>query len=561
VNRQIHQITILVVVMFLALSASLTSVQGLARPALWQGSSSQGTLTTDSRNSRTVYAEFGTDRGQIMVGDTAVADSVKSDDAYSYQRTYPGGELYAPVTGYFSTVFASMTGLERAENTVLNGQDPSLFSSRIKSLITGDTQKGGAIELTINPQVQQAAWDALSGRRGSVVALDPSSGAILAMVSSPSYDPTQIASHDGGTAQSAWTSLNEDEGNPMANRAIGGDLYPPGSTFKILTVAAALRNGKADPNTEVDAPETITLPDTNHSLSNYAGESCGNGKVTLAYAFAESCNTPFAQLAMDVGDKDLSSEAETWGFGEAESIPLDVTPSTYPDNESQADTAMAGIGQASVRATPLMMAQVAETIANNGKQMKPYLVSRTLDSDLKVVSKTSPKEARTPISSETADTLSSLMQQAVSEGLHKPGGVEELTDLIDTHPTVKPQFLKRHPVVFTVLAAAGVAGVGAGGEHQNIAVPFLIRLLQHVTDVGVPVAVRPHDGDARAAFGQGLFQGGQQSTVLLVNGRDTAVSTVVGGDLFKALIGNPAARRDITQEGNHIVLPLGAAER
>jgi len=416
VNRQIHQITILVVVMFLALSASLTSVQGLARPALWQGSSSQGTLTTDSRNSRTVYAEFGTDRGQIMVGDTAVADSVKSDDAYSYQRTYPGGELYAPVTGYFSTVFASMTGLERAENTVLNGQDPSLFSSRIKSLITGDTQKGGAIELTINPQVQQAAWDALSGRRGSVVALDPSSGAILAMVSSPSYDPTQIASHDGGTAQSAWTSLNEDEGNPMANRAIGGDLYPPGSTFKILTVAAALRNGKADPNTEVDAPETITLPDTNHSLSNYAGESCGNGKVTLAYAFAESCNTPFAQLAMDVGEKDLSSEAETWGFGEAESIPLDVTPSTYPDNESQADTAMAGIGQASVRATPLMMAQVAETIANNGKQMKPYLVSRTLDSDLKVVSKTSPKEARTPISSETADTLSSLMQQAVSEG-------------------------------------------------------------------------------------------------------------------------------------------------
>ena len=266
-NRQIHQITILVVVMFLALSASLTSVQGLARPALWQGSSSQGTLTTDSRNSRTVYAEFGTDRGQIMVGDTAVADSVKSDDAYSYQRTYPGGELYAPVTGYFSTVFASMTGLERAENTVLNGQDPSLFSSRIKSLITGDPQKGGAIELTINPQVQQAAWDALSGRRGSVVALDPTSGAILAMVSSPSYDPTQIASHDGGTAQSAWNSLNEDEGNPMANRAIGGDLYPPGSTFKILTVAAALRNGKADPNTEVDAPETITLPDTNHSLS------------------------------------------------------------------------------------------------------------------------------------------------------------------------------------------------------------------------------------------------------------------------------------------------------
>ena len=415
-NRQIHQITILVVVMFLALSASLTSVQGLARPALWQGSSSQGTLTTDSRNSRTVYAEFGTDRGQIMVGDTAVADSVKSDDAYSYQRTYPGGELYAPVTGYFSTVFASMTGLERAENTVLNGQDPSLFSSRIKSLITGDTQKGGAIELTINPQVQQAAWDALSGRRGSVVALDPSSGAILAMVSSPSYDPTQIASHDGGTAQSAWNSLNEDEGNPMANRAIGGDLYPPGSTFKILTVAAALRNGKADPNTEVDAPETITLPDTNHSLSNYAGESCGNGKVTLAYAFAESCNTPFAQLAMDVGDDALADEASRWGFGSDLSVPLPVSHSVYPANDGPAQTAMAGIGQQSVRVTPLMMAMVAATVANDGEQMAPYIISQTLDADLQVVSTTKPTVARTPIDSQTAATLTGLMQQAVSSG-------------------------------------------------------------------------------------------------------------------------------------------------
>ena len=415
-NRQIHQVTVLVVIMFLALSASLTSVQGLARPALWESSSAQGTLVTDSRNSRTVYAEFGTDRGQIMVGGTAVADSVKSDDAYSYQRTYPGGELYGPLTGYFSTVFASMTGLERAENSVLNGQDPSLFSSRVKAVVTGESQQGGAIELTINPAVQQAAWDALGGRRGSVVALNPSTGAILAMVSSPSYDPTQIASHDGGTAQAAWDTLNNDAGKPLVNRAIGGDRYPPGSTFKILTVAAALRSGKADANTEVEAPDTLTLPGTTHALSNYAGESCGNGKVTLSYAFAESCNTPFAQLAMDVGDKALSDEATAWGFGESESIPLDVTPSTYPATSSDAETAMAGIGQASVRATPLMMAQVAETIANGGKQMRPYLVSQTLDPDLNVVSTTSPKEARAPISSQTAQTLSSLMQQAVSDG-------------------------------------------------------------------------------------------------------------------------------------------------
>jgi peptidoglycan glycosyltransferase len=416
VNRQIHQVTVLVLIMFLALSASLTSVQGLARPALWESSSSQGTLTTDSRNSRTVYAEFGTDRGPIIVGEETIADSEPSDDAYAYQRTYANGPLYAPLTGYFSTYFASMTGLERAENSVLNGQDPSLLSSRIKSLITGGTQQGGALELTIDPQVQQAAWDALGGRRGAVVALDPATGAIKALVSSPSYDPNLLASHDGATAQEAWDALTADKSKPLTNRAIAGDLYAPGSTFKVLTVAAALRAGKATADTEVAAPDTLTLPQTNHALSNYAGESCGNGTVTLAYAFAHSCNTPFAQLAMDVGDDALGQEARAWGFDSSLSIPLSVTPSTYPANSSAAQTAMAGIGQASVRATPLMMAMVASTIANNGVQMKPYLVSQTLDSDLNVVSTTTPTSLRTPISQDTASQLSALMQQVVSEG-------------------------------------------------------------------------------------------------------------------------------------------------
>ncbi|MDO4901437.1 penicillin-binding protein 2 [Actinomyces sp.] len=415
-NRQIRQVTVLVLVMILALAVSLTSVQGLARPALWESSSRQGTLTTDARNSRMVYAQFGTDRGQILAGDTVIADSEPSDDAYTYQRTYPGGQLYAPLTGYFSTAFSSMTGLERAANPVLNGEDPSLFSSRIKSLITGENQQGGAIKLTIDPQVQQAAWDALGGRQGSVVALDPSTGAILAMVSSPSYDPNLLASHDAEAVQSAWDTLNADTARPLINRAIGGDLYPPGSTFKILTTAAALRTGIANVNTQMNAPDTLTLPGTNHALSNYAGESCGNGTVTLAYAFAESCNTPFAQLAIDVGDDELATEAANWGFGEELNIPLTVTPSTYPANDSAAQTAMAGIGQASVRATPLMMASVAATIANDGKQMSPYLIAQTLDSDLSVVSTTSPRVARTPISSDIAQSLSQLMQATVTDG-------------------------------------------------------------------------------------------------------------------------------------------------
>lgn len=415
-NRQVHQVTVLVLVMFLALAASVTSVQGLARPALWEASSQQGTLTTDPRNSRTVYAEFGTDRGAIMAGQTTIADSKPVDDAYAYQRVYLDSPLYSPVTGYFSTSFAAMTGLERSANSILNGQDPALLSSRLKTLVTGGTQQGGSLELTLNPQVQQAAWGALGGRRGSVVALDPATGAIVAMVSSPSYDANLLASHDPATAQTAWDTLMADPAKPLTNRAIGGDLYPPGSTFKVLTTAAGLRAGTLTPDTEVDAPDSLTLPQTDHALSNYAGETCGNGRVTLAYAFTHSCNTPFAQLAMDEGAQALANEAAQWGFGTDLTIPLTVTPSVFPATASQAETAMAGIGQASVRVTPLQMAMVAATVANGGRQMRPYLISQTLDADLNVVSTTTPTLLRTPVSEDIAAQLSSLMQQVVAEG-------------------------------------------------------------------------------------------------------------------------------------------------
>ena len=415
-NPQIRHVSLLVTGMFLALLISLTSLQGFARPALWESSSQYGSLTEDSRNARTIYQEYGKARGAIMVNGTAVAASVKSSDSLGYQRVYSNGPLYAPVTGYYSTIFSNMTGIENAENTVLNGSSPSLWRSRIQNLFTGDQPQGGSVELTINPTLQKVAYQALGNKRGAVVALNPKTGAILAMVSTPSFDPNLLASHDGTTADTAWKQLNSDSATPLINRAIGGDLYPPGSTFKVITASAALRLGKVTPDSQVDAPDTVTLPGTTHQLQNYAGESCGNGKVTLTYAFAESCNTPFAQLAINVGEEELSKEAKNWGFDSDLSIPLKVTPSTYPHNDSQAQTAMAGIGQASVQATPLMMAMVAATVANKGEQMTPYLVSRTLDPDLNEVSSTSTKVARTPIDSATASSLSSLMQTAVAEG-------------------------------------------------------------------------------------------------------------------------------------------------
>ena len=418
-NRQIRQVAFLVLVMFATLALSVTSVQGLARPSVWESWSANGALNSDPRNRRTVSRNFDTERGPILLaGGTTIASTQKSDDGQGsedYQRVYANGPLYAPVTGYFSPAFASMTGMEKEGNSVLNGDDPSLFSSRIKTLITGDSQRGGAVELTIKPEIQQAAYDALAGREGAVVALDPKTGAILALVSTPSYDPSAFATRNGNAANEANATLSQDSSRPLDNRAIAGNRYPPGSTFKILTTAAALRTGKIKPDQEVDAPDTITLPGTSHSLENYGGESCG-GRTSFSHAFAQSCNTPFAQLAMDVGEEELAEEAHNWGFDSKLSIPLTVTPSTYPDNDSQAQTAMAGIGQASVQATPMMMAMVAATVANNGEQMTPYLVSRTLDPDLNEVDTTSKKVARTPIDPATAKSLSSLMQTAVTDG-------------------------------------------------------------------------------------------------------------------------------------------------
>lgn len=466
-NRQIQRVTVLVIVMFLMLSASLTSVQGLARPALWEASSPQGTLTTDTRNLHTIYAEYGTHRGQIMVGDTTIAESVASQDNYAFQRTYPNGPLYAPITGYFSTALSSKTNIELAGNSVLTGQDPSLFSSRIQAMFTGETPQGGSLELTINPTVQQAAWDALDGRAGSVVALDPSTGAILAMVSSPSYDPNQLASHDAAVAQQAADALENDPNKPLVNRAIAGDLYAPGSTFKILTLAAALRQGKINLDSEVAAPDTLTLPGTNHALTNYSGESCGNGTVKVSYAFAESCNTPFAQMAMDVGDKALQQEAKAWGFGASQSVPMRVTPSVFPANEDQAQTAMAGIGQASVRSTPLMMAMVAATIANDGEQMTPYLVSQTLDPDLNVISTTTPTVARTPIDSDTAQTLTDAMSGVVTQGTGKTAQVAGVTVAGKTG-TAETGSDEGGPTTWFV----GFAGVDI--EHPSVALAVVV---------------------------------------------------------------------------------------
>jgi len=407
VNTPARRLATVVIAMFLALMGGATWVQFFQAP----------TLNNDNRNVRTLYREFGNARGPIVVGGESIASSTAVDDPFGYQRSYANGALYAPVTGFYSIVF-SRSGIEDAMNTELNGTADSLFYNRLQDLITGRQPQGAIVELTIDPVIQQAAWDALGDQRGAVVALDPRTGAILAMVSKPSFDPNLLASHDTAAVNEAWAALNADEGDPMVNRAIAGTTYPPGSTFKLVTAAAALEAGMT-PATQIAAPDVLDLPQSSATLGNFGGSSCSpTGTATLLDALRISCNTAFGQLGMDLGADALREQAEAFGFDTPLDVPMTVTESHFPDAEAidAPQTAIAAIGQYDVRVTPLQMAMVSAAIANGGEQMAPYLVAAVRSADLTVVDQAAPSTLGRPVSAATAAALRDMMVAVVASG-------------------------------------------------------------------------------------------------------------------------------------------------
>ncbi|HQY34044.1 MAG TPA: penicillin-binding transpeptidase domain-containing protein [Actinotalea sp.] len=406
-NTPARRLATVVIAMFLALMGGATWVQFFQAP----------TLNNDNRNVRTLYREFGNARGPIVVGGESIASSTAVDDPFGYQRSYANGALYAPVTGFYSIVF-SRSGIEDAMNTELNGTADSLFYNRLQDLITGRQPQGAIVELTIDPVIQQAAWDALGDQRGAVVALDPRTGAILAMVSKPSFDPNLLASHDTAAVNEAWAALNADEGDPMVNRAIAGTTYPPGSTFKLVTAAAALEAGMT-PATQIAAPDVLDLPQSSATLGNFGGSSCSpTGTATLLDALRISCNTAFGQLGMDLGADALREQAEAFGFDTPLDVPMTVTESHFPDAEAidAPQTAIAAIGQYDVRVTPLQMAMVSAAIANGGEQMAPYLVAAVRSADLTVVDQAAPSTLGRPVSAATAAALRDMMVAVVASG-------------------------------------------------------------------------------------------------------------------------------------------------
>lgn len=373
-------------------------------------------LRNRPENSRQITARLSTDRGPIIVGGRAVSESVPSNDQYKFQRTYPGAQLYSNITGYYG--FFGSTGIEKAEDDLLSGQDQRLFVRRISDLFTGRKAKGGSVVLTVKPEVQQAAANALAGRKGAVVALNPTTGAILAMVTQPGYDPTPLASHDGKKATAAETALNNDSNQPLINRPAQG-LYPPGSTFKVITSAAALSAGYTS-QSQIDAPRSLLLANTRTTLPNFQGESCGgNGTTTMIDALTTSCNTAYAKLGITIPGKDaaIRRQAEAFGFNKPLSgFPLPTSTSRFPSNLDDAQTELSAIGQANVLVTPLQMAMVAGAVANGGRLMKPYIVDKTLAPDLTTLESTSPEEMSRPIDGNVASQLNQMMQSVVQSG-------------------------------------------------------------------------------------------------------------------------------------------------
>lgn len=407
-NAPVRRLSVLVALLFVALLVASTSIQ------FFQAQS----LAAMPNNKRTLLDNYSRQRGAIMVAGKPIAQSVPSDDQYKWLRTYPLGELYSQVTGFYSFAVGNPYGLEHAEDGLLSGQADTLFVRRITDLITGRQTSGATIELTINPKAQQAADQALGKSRGAVVALDPKTGAILAMVSHPQYDPNPISSHDFAKAAKAWDTLSTDPLKPFLNRAVD-QVYPPGSTFKVVTAAAALEDGLVkDGQSQVPGPAVLDLPLTNATLPTENGQPCGpNDKTTLVHALEISCNTTFGALGMDLGGEKLRAQAAKFGFGDSLSVPMRVAPSSVPAELNAPQTAQSAIGQYDVRTTPLQMAMVAAGIANQGRVMTPYLVSQVRSANLDVISgPPQPQELSQAVSARTAAIVKDMMVSVVDNG-------------------------------------------------------------------------------------------------------------------------------------------------
>ncbi len=475
-NKQLKFLTRTVFAMFLVLFFSVTMIQFV----------SADELRAHELNGRTMKNGYKVERGSILVDGEPIAYSTPTGDEFRFVRQYANGPLYAPVTGYFSRT-QGMTGLEAATNQDLSGVGNAQFFTRIMNTLNGVAPQGSSVETTIDPRAQQAAADAMAagGFEGAVVAIEPATGRILAQVSTPSFDPNLLSSNSDADIITNYRQLEADPQKPLQNRAIAGDMYHPGSVYKLVVAAAAIESGEATPSSEFPNPAQLTLPQSSSVMQNASRTTCGSGdKATLERAIVLSCNIPIAELAMQMDRNAVPDMARAFGFEQDLTTPLTVTPSASPQPADDAQVALSSIGQLDVRATPLQIAMVSAGIANGGSLMKPHLVDRVITPDLRVEAEFAPEEFSRPVSEKTADAVAGIMERGVSD----PEGLAQNAAI----PGVR------------VAGKTGTAENGTADDGSDLPFTLWFTGFAPVDDPQVAVAVVIEDGGGEA-YG---FQGG-----------------------------------------------------
>ncbi|HEY7478004.1 MAG TPA: penicillin-binding transpeptidase domain-containing protein [Actinomycetota bacterium] len=424
-DRRVRRLGVAFVVLFAVLFAQVAYVQVVAADRI---------ANQPANAARQIRAEYQTERGQILAANEVIlAESVEAPEGslYRFERSYPLGDLYSHITGYYSRVFGR-AGLEQSMNPYLSGTAPELAASNLTDLILGRSKEGGTVVTTIEPSVQEAAREALGAQRGAVVALDPVSGDILAFYSNPGYDPTELSVGTADEMTAAWERLNADPEKPLLSKA-SQELYLPGSTFKLITASAALENG-ISPDSQWPNPRVLDLPTTEDDLENFGGSLCngGSAKVTMAEAFKESCNVTFGEIGLDLGADPLSAQA--FGYGLCETSPPDdpgcsdqTIPFVLPFETGRFPTpayfdqrvpalAYSAVGLDNDLMNPLHLALVSATIANGGSMPVPRLVTEVRDPQGRVVRGFGPQIWGRPISVETAAEMEQLMISVVAAG-------------------------------------------------------------------------------------------------------------------------------------------------
>ena len=477
---EIKRVANFILLMFLSLFVAASAMQVV----------NADSLSNDSRNQRAVYEGYKTQRGAILVNNKPIAESIKTSDAYRYLRQY-NGEQYSAITGFYS-LFQGRTGLENVLDSSLRGDNSAAFFEQLNALLSGNPVSGASVELTIDEDVQLAAWNAMGNMKGAVVAIEPATGRILALVSKSGFDANLLSTHNTADASANYKKLLTNKNAPLINRAIGGDLYAPGSVFKLIVAAAAFESGEYTPQSKLPNPKSYILPGTTTAITNSGEGRCGGATtVSIATALKLSCNIPFAQLGIALGQEAIAKQAKAFGFGEELAIPLKATPSTYPENLDDAQTALTSFGQFDVRVTPLQMAMVSAAIANAGIEMKPYLVDQIFTSNLTLLEEGNPTELRRSITTSSAERLKTMMIAAVSSGVSSnakiPGvkvagktgtaenGVDDPYTLWFTGfaPADSPQV-----AVAVVIEDGG--GKGQSGRGNTLAAPIAKKVMEAV---------------------------------------------------------------------------------